>query len=76
MVLKFESLFIFTIEPNSSLLSGRMYNSVDLVKCMMLKNVSQPDIDAVFANSLFKYQKNPSLSKFRPLTGWGLHQFV
>jgi hypothetical protein len=46
-------------------LSGRMYNTVDSVKCMMWKSVSQPDIDALLGNNYwFQLTETPFAEHF------------
>ncbi len=61
----------------SSQISGRMYNTVVSINCMMWKVCRRPTLFRYLQTIIdFKWQKQDSLSSFRPLTGWGLHRFV
>ncbi len=58
-------------------ISGRMYNTVVWNKCMMLKVCRSPTLCRYWKTIIVcKWLKQGSRSSFRPLTGWGLHQFV
>jgi hypothetical protein len=61
----------------SSQISGKKYDTVVSVKCMMWKVCRSPTLCRYkYTINYFKWQKQGSLSSFRSLTGWGLHRFV
>ncbi len=66
----------------SSQTSGRKYNTIVSIKCMMHEkgDAARHFTMYMFRNwetiFYFKWQKQGSLSSFRPLTGWVMHWFV
>ncbi len=69
-------IMMFRFLPSFQI-SGRMYNTVVSIKCMMWKVCRNPRFYRYLQTIIeCKRHKQGSLSSFRPPTGWGLYRFL